>query len=77
KPIRETRDLDVPLAARHFYHHAGWSQIQDTEFADHVPVGVVGQIIPLNFPFLMLACKVAPVVIERPLMPRESRMSAR
>ena len=60
KPIRETRDIDVPLAARHFYHHAGWAQIQDTEFVDHVPVGVVGQIIPWNFPFLMLAWKRAP-----------------
>ncbi|MEK1887745.1 MAG: aldehyde dehydrogenase family protein [Phyllobacterium sp.] len=62
KPIRETRDIDVPLAARHFYHHAGWAQIQDTEFADHVPVGVVGQIIPWNFPFLMLAWKIAPAL---------------
>ncbi len=62
KPIRETRDIDVPLAARHFYHHAGWAQIQDTEFADHVPVGVVGQIIPWNFPFLMLAWKLAPAL---------------
>ena len=62
KPIRETRDLDVPLAARHFLHHAGWAQIQDTEFVDHVPVGVVGQIIPWNFPFLMLAWKVAPAL---------------
>ena len=62
KPIRETRDLDVPLAARHFYHHAGWAQIQETEFADQVPVGVVGQIIPWNFPFLMLAWKVAPAL---------------
>ncbi|WP_425287426.1 aldehyde dehydrogenase family protein [Paramesorhizobium deserti] len=62
KPIRETRDIDVPLAARHFYHHAGWAQIQETEFADHVPVGVVGQIIPWNFPFLMLAWKVAPAL---------------
>ncbi|MGO8127010.1 aldehyde dehydrogenase family protein, partial [Rhizobium ruizarguesonis] len=62
KPISETRDLDVPLAARHFYHHAGLAQIQDTEFADHVPVGVVGKIIPWNFPFLMLAWKVAPAL---------------
>lgn len=62
KPVRETRDIDVPLAARHFYHHAGWAQIQDTEFSDHVPVGVVGQIIPWNFPFLMLAWKVAPAL---------------
>jgi aldehyde dehydrogenase (NAD+) len=62
KPIRETRDIDIPLAARHFYHHAGWAQLQDTEFADHNPVGVVGQIIPWNFPFLMLAWKVAPAL---------------
>jgi aldehyde dehydrogenase (NAD+) len=62
KPIRETRDIDVPLAARHFYHHAGWAQLQETEFADQVPVGVVGQIIPWNFPFLMLAWKIAPAL---------------
>ncbi|MBD9625888.1 aldehyde dehydrogenase family protein [Ensifer sp. ENS06] len=62
KPIRETRDIDVPLAARHFYHHAGWAQLQETEFADQVPVGAVGQIIPWNFPFLMLAWKVAPAL---------------
>ncbi|PWW01444.1 aldehyde dehydrogenase (NAD+) [Hoeflea marina] len=62
KPVRETRDIDIPLAARHFYHHAGWAQIQDTEFSDHIPVGVVGQIIPWNFPFLMLAWKVAPAL---------------
>ncbi|QIG48664.1 aldehyde dehydrogenase family protein [Nordella sp. HKS 07] len=62
KTIRETRDLDVPLAARHFYHHAGWAQLQETEFADYQPVGVVGQIIPWNFPFLMLAWKVAPAL---------------
>jgi len=62
KPIRETRDIDVPLAARHFYHHAGWAQLQESEFADQAPVGVVGQIIPWNFPFLMLAWKVAPAL---------------
>lgn len=62
KPIRETRDLDVQLAARHFYHHAGWAQLQESAFADHAPVGVVGQIIPWNFPFLMLAWKVAPAL---------------
>ena len=62
KPIRETRDIDVPLAARHFYHHAGWAQLQETEFADHQPVGVIGQIIPWNFPLLMLAWKVAPAL---------------
>lgn len=62
KPIRETRDLDVPLVARHFYHHAGWAQLQEREFADQVPLGVVGQIIPWNFPLLMLAWKIAPAL---------------
>ncbi|WP_374384351.1 aldehyde dehydrogenase family protein [Dongia sp.] len=62
KPIREARDIDVPLVARHFYHHAGWAQLQETEFADQMPVGVVGQIIPWNFPLLMLAWKVAPAL---------------
>jgi aldehyde dehydrogenase (NAD+) len=62
KPIRETRDLDIPLVARHFYHHAGWAQLLDTEFAGHVGVGVVGQVIPWNFPLLMLAWKVAPAL---------------
>ena len=62
KPIRETRDLDVPLAARHFYHHAGWAQLQDTELSAYGPLGVVGQIIPWNFPLLMLAWKVAPAL---------------
>ncbi|MFZ5674036.1 MAG: aldehyde dehydrogenase family protein [Pseudomonadota bacterium] len=62
KTVRETRDLDVPLAARHFYYHAGWAQLQETEFAGHQPVGVVGQVIPWNFPFLMLAWKVAPAL---------------
>ncbi len=62
KPIRETRDIDIPLVARHFYHHAGWAQLVETEFTDHEPVGVVGQIIPWNFPLLMLAWKVAPAL---------------
>ncbi len=62
KPIRETRDIDVPLASRHFYHHAGWAQLLDSEFADHAPLGVVGQIIPWNFPLLMLAWKIAPAL---------------
>src|SRR2546428_521041 len=60
KSIRETRDLDIPLVARHFYHHAGWAQLRDSEFAGSVPVGVVGQIIPWNFPLLMVAWKVPP-----------------
>ncbi|HEV2236015.1 MAG TPA: aldehyde dehydrogenase family protein [Ktedonobacterales bacterium] len=62
KPIRETRDLDIPLVARHFYHHAGWAQLRDSEFPGYEPVGVVGQIIPWNFPLLMLAWKVAPAL---------------
>ncbi len=62
KPIRETRDIDVPLVARHFYHHAGWAQLQETAVPGQVPVGVVGQIIPWNFPLLMLAWKVAPAL---------------
>lgn len=62
KPIRETRDIDIPLVARHFYHHAGWAQVMDREFPDHDPVGVAGQIIPWNFPLLMLAWKVAPAL---------------
>ena len=62
KPIRESRDIDIPLVARHFYHHAGWAQIMDREFAGHEPLGVAGQIIPWNFPLLMLAWKVAPAL---------------
>jgi aldehyde dehydrogenase (NAD+) len=62
KPVRETRDIDVPLVARHFYHHAGWAQLQEREFADQVPVGVIGQIVPWNFPLLMLAWKIAPAL---------------
>jgi aldehyde dehydrogenase (NAD+) len=62
KPIRESRDIDVPLVARHFYHHAGWAQLMESELPGQVPVGVVGQIIPWNFPLLMLAWKVAPAL---------------
>ena len=62
KTIRETRDADLPLAARHFYHHAGWAALQSEEFADYRAVGVVGQIVPWNFPLLMLAWKIAPAL---------------
>ena len=62
KPIREARDVDIPLVVRHFYHHAGWAQLLERELPDQVPVGVVGQIIPWNFPLLMLAWKVAPAL---------------
>ena len=62
KPIRETRDIDIPLVARHFYHHAGWAQLLADELPDMRPLGVVGQIIPWNFPLLMLAWKIAPAL---------------
>ena len=62
KPIRETRDIDIPLVARHFYHHAGWATIVDEELPNSEPLGVIGQIIPWNFPLLMLAWKVAPAL---------------
>ena len=62
KPIRESRDVDIPLVARHFYYHAGWAQLIDSELPDYQPLGVVGQIIPWNFPLLMLAWKVAPAL---------------
>ena len=60
KPIRETRDIDIPLVARHFYYHAGWSA-RNTNNSDN-SIGVVGQIIPWNFPLLMLAWKIAPAI---------------
>ena len=62
KPIRESRDIDVPLAARHFYYHAGWAQLMDTELRDYQSLGVIGQVIPWNFPLLMLAWKIAPAL---------------
>jgi aldehyde dehydrogenase (NAD+) len=62
KPIRESRDIDIPLVARHFYHHAGWAQILAQEFPEYTACGVVGQIIPWNFPLLMLAWKIAPAL---------------
>ncbi len=62
KTIRESRDIDIPLVARHFYHHAGWAQLLNSEFPGHSPVGVCGQIIPWNFPLLMLAWKIAPAL---------------
>lgn len=62
KPIRESRDIDVPLVIRHFYYHAGWAQVMDKELPGYRELGVVGQIIPWNFPLLMLAWKVAPAL---------------
>ena len=62
KPIRETRDIDIPLVARHFYHHAGWAQLQESALPNHQSLGVIGQIIPWNFPLLMLSWKIAPAI---------------
>src|SRR6266704_2759224 len=62
KSIRETRDFDIPLVARHLTHHAGWAQLAESEFAGYGPVGVVGQIVPWNFPLLMVAWKIAPAL---------------
>jgi aldehyde dehydrogenase (NAD+) len=62
KPIRESRDIDIPLVARHFNHHAGWAQLLEREYPGQAGVGVAGQIIPWNFPLLMLAWKVAPAL---------------
>src|SRR5689334_13752320 len=62
KPIRESRDIDIPLVARNFYYHAGWPQLIESEFPGYVACGVVGQIIPWNFPLLMLAWKIAPAL---------------
>jgi aldehyde dehydrogenase (NAD+) len=62
KPIREARDIDVPLAIRHFYYHAGMAQLMDDELPDRDALGVCGQIIPWNFPLLMLAWKIAPAL---------------
>ena len=64
KPIRESRDVDVPLAAAHFFYHAGWADKLEYAFPGRVaePLGVVGQIIPWNFPLLMAAWKLAPAL---------------
>ena len=62
KPIRESRDLDIPLAARHFYYHAGCAESMTDLVPNCTPVGVCGQIIPWNFPLLMLAWKLAPAL---------------
>lgn len=62
KPIRESRDIDIPLAQRHFYFHAGMAQLMEEELPDRKALGVCGQIIPWNFPLLMLAWKIAPAL---------------
>jgi aldehyde dehydrogenase (NAD+) len=62
KPIREARDIDIPLAQRHFYYHAGMAQLMESELPEARALGVCGQVIPWNFPLLMLAWKVAPAL---------------
>ena len=62
KPIRESRDIDIPLAQRHFYYHAGMAQLMASEMPDVQAIGVCGQIIPWNFPLLMLSWKIAPAL---------------
>ena len=62
KPIRESRDIDIPLVVRHFYYHAGMAQLMEAELPDVEALGVCGQIIPWNFPLLMLAWKIAPAI---------------
>ena len=62
KAIRESRDIDIPLVARHFYYHAGWAQLMGSELRGYQSLGVVGQVIPWNFPLLMLAWKIAPAI---------------
>ena len=64
KPIRESRDIDIPLAAAHFFYHAGWADKLNYAFPNRnpKPLGVVGQVIPWNFPLLMAAWKIAPAL---------------
>ncbi len=62
KPIRESRDIDIPLAQRHFYYHAGMAQLMNSELPNRQALGVCGQIIPWNFPLLMLSWKIAPAL---------------
>ncbi|ELT96808.1 hypothetical protein CAPTEDRAFT_177352 [Capitella teleta] len=62
KPFRESRDADVPIIVRHFYHHAGWAQLMDSEMAGWKAAGVVGAIVPWNFPLMLLTWKVCPAL---------------
>ena len=62
KTFRETRDADIPLCVRHFYYHAGWAQLMDTELSEYKSLGVIAQVIPWNFPLLMLSWKIAPAL---------------
>jgi len=62
KPVRETRDSDVQVVARHLYHYAGWAQLMDQEMSQWTSVGVVGGIVAWNFPLMLLVWKVAPAL---------------
>ncbi len=62
KPIKETRDVDVPVAAAHFFYYAGWADKLEYSGYGSTPLGVAGQVIPWNFPLLMLAWKIAPAL---------------
>jgi aldehyde dehydrogenase (NAD+) len=62
KPIHASRDIEIPLVARHFYHHAGWAHLRNETFIGYEPIGVCAQIIPWSFPLLMLAWKLAPAL---------------
>ncbi|CAL4122997.1 unnamed protein product, partial [Meganyctiphanes norvegica] len=62
KTIRETRDSDIPLLVRHLYYHAGWAQLMDTEMKEWKDIGVVGAIVPWNFPLMLMAWKICPAL---------------
>ena len=62
KTIRETRDADIPVVIRHLYHYAGWAELMDTEMPDWKSIGVIGAIVPWNFPLMLLTWKVAPAL---------------
>lgn len=62
KPIRESRDYDIPIVIRHLYHHAGWAELMDTEMRGWKSIGVVGAIVPWNFPLMLLCWKVCPAL---------------
>ncbi len=62
KPIKESRDVDVPIAAAHFFYYAGWADKLEYSGFGSTPLGVAGQVIPWNFPLLMLAWKIAPAL---------------
>ena len=62
KSIRETRDADVQVVIRHLYHYAGWAELMEEECSNMGPLGVIGAIVPWNFPLMLLTWKVAPAL---------------